>query len=81
MTTIKEAVDNSLDACEEGEILPEISVEIIDMQNDRFKVIIEDENGNVLNETVEGAPLGLPDNPNAVIKVDTGKKFIGKTHA
>ena len=48
---------------------------------DRFKVIIEDENGNVLNETVEGAPLGLPDNPNAVIKVDNGEKFIGNTHA
>jgi DNA topoisomerase VI subunit B len=31
LTTIKEAVDNSLDACEEAGILPEISVEIIDM--------------------------------------------------
>ena len=30
MTTIKEAVDNSLDACEEGSVLPEISVEVID---------------------------------------------------
>ena len=28
LTTIKEAVDNSLDACEEAEILPEIRVEI-----------------------------------------------------
>ena len=35
MTTIKEAVDNSLDACEEAKVLPEISVEIIDMGNDR----------------------------------------------
>lgn len=42
MTTIKEAVDNSLDACEEANILPEINVEIIDMGNDRFRVIIED---------------------------------------
>src|SRR3989344_7847832 len=42
MTTIKEAVDNSLDACEEAGILPEINVEVIDMNNDRFRVIIED---------------------------------------
>ena len=42
MTTIKEAVDNSLDACEEARILPEIIVEVIDMGNERFKVIIED---------------------------------------
>jgi DNA topoisomerase-6 subunit B len=31
LTTIKEAVDNSLDACEEARILPEINVTIIDM--------------------------------------------------
>ena len=28
ITAVKEAVDNSLDACEEGRILPEIQVEI-----------------------------------------------------
>ena len=28
ITAVKEAVDNSLDACEEGRILPEIHVEI-----------------------------------------------------
>ena len=42
LTTIKEAVDNSIDACEEAGILPEISVEIIEMGTDRFRVIIED---------------------------------------
>ena len=30
LTTVKEAVDNSLDACEEAGILPEISVQVID---------------------------------------------------
>ena len=30
LTTLKEAVDNSLDACEENEILPEIRIEILD---------------------------------------------------
>jgi DNA topoisomerase-6 subunit B len=31
LTTIKEAVDNSLDACEEAGILPEISIEVRDL--------------------------------------------------
>jgi DNA topoisomerase-6 subunit B len=31
LTTIKEAVDNSLDACEEGGILPELHVEVHDL--------------------------------------------------
>jgi cytochrome b6-f complex iron-sulfur subunit len=48
---------------------------------DRFKVIIEDESGNVISETASGEPVALPENPDAVIKVDTGTKFIGKTHA
>ena len=48
MTTIKEAVDNSLDACEDAGILPEISVEIIDMQNDRFRVIVEDNGPGII---------------------------------
>jgi DNA topoisomerase VI subunit B len=42
LTAVKEAVDNSLDACEEAGILPEINVEIIDMGNDRFRVSVED---------------------------------------
>jgi len=42
MTTIKEAVDNALDACEEAGVLPEIQVEIVDMGNDRFRVTVED---------------------------------------
>ncbi len=52
MTTIKEAVDNSLDACEEGGILPEIYVEIIDMKNDRFRVIIEDNGPGIVRKQV-----------------------------
>ncbi|HEY4235469.1 MAG TPA: hypothetical protein VGM76_18705, partial [Lacipirellulaceae bacterium] len=38
LTTVKEAVDNSLDACEEAGILPEIWVHIEPTGNDRFKV-------------------------------------------
>lgn len=42
LTTVKEAVDNSLDACEEAGILPEILVEIRETAKDRFRVIIQD---------------------------------------
>jgi len=43
LTTIKEAVDNALDACEEMNVLPDILVEIRKTANDdRFIVIIED---------------------------------------
>ncbi|MBI5392502.1 DNA topoisomerase VI subunit B [Candidatus Woesearchaeota archaeon] len=50
MTTIKEAVDNSLDACEEAGVLPEIHVEIIDMTNDRFRVIVEDNGPGIVKK-------------------------------
>ena len=40
LTTIKEAVDNSLDACEEAKILPEILIEVKQLQEDRFIVVI-----------------------------------------
>lgn len=52
LTTVKEAVDNSLDACEEAKILPEISVEIIDMQNDRFRIIIEDNGPGIVKKQI-----------------------------
>jgi len=52
MTTIKEAVDNSLDACEEARILPEISVEVIDMSNDKFRVIIEDNGPGIVKKQI-----------------------------
>jgi DNA topoisomerase VI subunit B len=52
LTTVKEAVDNSLDAAEEAGILPEISVEIIDMQNERFRIIIEDNGPGIVKKQV-----------------------------
>jgi DNA topoisomerase-6 subunit B len=42
ITTIKEAVDNSLDACEEAEILPDIYVGIKKTEKDVFRIIVED---------------------------------------
>ncbi len=52
LTTIKEAVDNSLDACEEAGILPEILIEVIDMGNERFRVIIEDNGPGIVKAQI-----------------------------
>jgi DNA topoisomerase-6 subunit B len=41
LTTIKEAVDNSLDACEEAGILPEITVEVRDLGLERAQAQAE----------------------------------------
>jgi len=52
LTTIKEAVDNSLDACEEAEILPEIIVEMIELSNSKFRIIIEDNGPGIIKSQV-----------------------------
>jgi len=41
-----------LDACEEGGILPEISVEIIEMGPERFRVIIEDNGPGIVKKQI-----------------------------
>jgi cytochrome b6-f complex iron-sulfur subunit len=50
---------------------------------DRFVMqAVDPATGNVLSQTdPEGGPMPLPDNPNAEIWVDTGKKIKGKPHA
>lgn len=52
LTTIKEAVDNSLDACEEARIVPEIKVEIKPVSEDRFIVIVEDNGPGIVKEQI-----------------------------
>ena len=53
LTTIKEGVDNSLDACEEGGILPEVKVIIVPSDGeDRFRVTIEDNGPGVLKSQI-----------------------------
>jgi DNA topoisomerase-6 subunit B len=42
ITTIKEAVDNSLDACEEAQVLPDIFISIKKVGTDVFRIIVED---------------------------------------
>ncbi len=52
LTVVKEAVDNALDACEEAVILPDISVQLIDMGNERFRVIVEDNGPGIVKQQV-----------------------------
>ncbi|MFH0835655.1 MAG: DNA topoisomerase VI subunit B [Candidatus Micrarchaeota archaeon] len=56
-TIIHEYVTNSLDACEDAKILPEISVEVRDLPNGHVKVIVQD-NGTGLPKSKVGQALG-----------------------
>ena len=52
LTTVKEAVDNALDACEEAQVLPEIQVEISKEGVDRLKVAVEDNGPGILRKEI-----------------------------
>jgi len=53
LTTIKEGVDNSLDACEEAGVLPEVKVAITPgKEENRFVVIIEDNGPGILKKQI-----------------------------
>lgn len=49
---------------------------------DRFVVqIVDPASGEVLAETTSAQALPVPDNPEAVVRVDTGKRISGERHA
>jgi len=52
LTTVKEAVDNSLDACEEGGIVPEIWVYIEALGANRFRVAIQDNGPGIMKKQI-----------------------------
>src|SRR6201989_1184505 len=52
LTTIKEAVDNSLDACEEAGILPEIWVHVEQTAADRYKVGVQDNGPGIVKKQI-----------------------------
>jgi DNA topoisomerase-6 subunit B len=52
LTTVKEGVDNSLDACEEAGILPDIRVEISQVAETRFRIAIEDNGPGIVRKQV-----------------------------
>ena len=56
LTTLKEAVDNSLDACEQHEILPELEIEVTKVgtgstkNTDLIKIVVEDNGPGIETE-------------------------------
>ena len=52
LTAVKEAVDNSLDACEEAGILPDLLVEIREESEDRFCVVVADSGPGIVKAQV-----------------------------
>ena len=52
LTTVKEGVDNALDACEEAGILPDVRVEIRQLAETRFQVAIEDNGPGIVRAQV-----------------------------
>src|SRR5207244_3322988 len=52
LTAVKEAVDNSLDACEEGGIVPEIWVRIETMAPNRYKVGVQDNGPGIVKKQI-----------------------------
>ncbi|MGB0714845.1 MAG: DNA topoisomerase VI subunit B [Phycisphaerae bacterium] len=65
LTTVKEAVDNSLDACEEAGILPDITVAIRQTDQDRFQVTVRDNGPGIVKNQI----------PNVFGKLLYGSKF------
>jgi DNA topoisomerase-6 subunit B len=65
LTTIKEAVDNALDACEEAGILPEIWVHIQSTGENRYKVGVQDNGPGIVKAQI----------PNIFGKLLYGSKF------
>jgi DNA topoisomerase-6 subunit B len=52
LTTVKEGVDNALDACEEAGILPDIRVEIKQKSETRFHIAIQDNGPGIVRAQV-----------------------------
>jgi DNA topoisomerase-6 subunit B len=52
LTATKEAVDNSLDACEEAGILPRLEIEIEEKAEDRFRLAITDNGPGIVRAQI-----------------------------
>ncbi len=65
LTTVKEAVDNSLDACEEFGVLPDIDVMVKQIDQDRFRVTVRDNGPGIIKAQI----------PNVFGKLLYGSKF------
>ena len=65
LTAVKEAVDNSLDACEEAHILPEILVTIKQISEKKFTITVRDNGPGIVDKQI----------PNIFAKLLYGSKF------
>jgi DNA topoisomerase-6 subunit B len=65
LTAVKEAVDNSLDACEESHILPEVVVTIKQISEKKFTIIVRDNGPGIVDKQI----------PNIFAKLLYGSKF------
>lgn len=65
LMTVKEAVDNSLDACEEAGIPPEIEVRMTQTGEERFRVMVKDNGPGIVKQQI----------PNVFGKLLYGSKF------
>src|SRR5262245_61427419 len=52
LTTVKEAVDNSFDACEEAGILPDITISIFELSETRYRVVVEDNGPGIVRNQI-----------------------------
>ncbi|HYA10932.1 MAG TPA: DNA topoisomerase VI subunit B [Thermoplasmata archaeon] len=71
LTTVKEAVDNSLDAAEEAHVLPEISVAIVKESDDRYRVTVADNGPGILRREI----------PNVFARLLYGSRFHANRQA
>ena len=53
LTTVKEAVDNALDACEEANILPDLYIEVLQLAETRFRITIRDNGPGIVRRQIE----------------------------
>ena len=65
LTSVKEAVDNALDACEEAGVLPDIYLELRQLAEDRFLMICRDNGPGIIKSQI----------PNIFGKLLYGSKF------
>ena len=52
LTTVKEAVDNALDACEEAGILPDLIIEIKEISETRYRVAVQDNGPGIVKAQI-----------------------------
>ncbi len=65
LTAVKEAVDNSLDACEEARILPDLTIDIKPVADNKFVLTVKDNGPGIVKQQI----------PNIFARLLYGSKF------